>query len=79
MKFILIDGNSFCYRAFYAVRDLRTAKGEPTNAVFGFITMLEKVIKDIHPEGVAVTFDMRGPTFRHKKYENYKKIGRAHV
>ena len=72
MKFILIDGNSFCYRAFYAVRDLRTSKGEPTNAVFGFITMLEKVIKDVAPDGVAVTFDMRGPTFRHEKYEDYK-------
>ncbi len=72
MKFILLDGNSFCYRAFYAVRDLRTAKNEPTNAVFGFITMLDKVIKDVDPDGVAVTFDMRGPTFRHKKYEDYK-------
>ncbi len=72
MKFILIDGNSFCYRAFYAVRDLRTSKGEPTNAVFGFISILEKVIKDVAPDGVAVMFDMRGPTFRHKKYEDYK-------
>ncbi len=72
MKFILLDGNSFCYRAFYAVRDLRTAKGEPTNAVYGFITMLEKILKDIKPDGVAVMFDMRGPTFRHIKYENYK-------
>ncbi len=72
MKFILLDGNSFCYRAFYAVRDLRTAKGEPTNAVYGFITMLEKIIKDVDPDGVAVTFDMKGPTFRHKKYEDYK-------
>ncbi len=72
MKFILLDGNSFCYRAFYAVRDLRTAKGEPTNAVYGFITMLEKVLKDVEPDGVAVTFDMKGPTFRHEKYDKYK-------
>ncbi len=72
MKIILLDGHSFCYRAFYAIRELRNSKGEPTNAVYGFITMLEKLLKEIEPEGVAVTFDMKGPTFRHKLYENYK-------
>jgi DNA polymerase-1 len=41
MKIVLVDGNSFCYRAFYAIRELRTASGQPTNAVYGFITMLE--------------------------------------
>ena len=60
MKFILLDGNSFCYRAFYAVRDLRTSKGEATNAVFGFITMLERLLKEVQPDGVAVTFDLKG-------------------
>ena len=72
MKFILLDGNSFCYRAFYAIRDLRNSKGEPTNAIYGFITMLEKVLKDVDPDGVAVAFDMKGPTFRHKQYDQYK-------
>ncbi len=72
MKFILLDGNSFCYRAFYAIRDLRNSKGEPTNAIYGFITMLEKILKDVEPDGVAVTFDMKGPTFRHKQYDQYK-------
>ena len=72
MKFALLDGNSFCYRAFYAVRELRNSKGEPTNAVYGFITMLEKLLKDVKLDGVAVTFDLKGPTFRHKRYENYK-------
>lgn len=72
MKFILIDGNSFCYRAFYAIRELRNSKGEPTNAVYGFITMLEKLVKAVRPDGVIVTFDMKGPTFRHTKYGEYK-------
>lgn len=72
MTFVLLDGNSFCYRAFYAVRDLRTSKGQPTNAVFGFVTMLERLLKELDPDGVAATFDLKGPTFRHKKYEAYK-------
>lgn len=72
MKVVLIDGNSFCYRAFFAVRELRNSKGEPTNAIFGFISILEKLFKDVNPDGVAVMFDLKGPTFRHKRYENYK-------
>jgi len=72
LKIILVDGNSFCYRAFYAIRDLRTSKGQPTNAIYGFITILEKLIKEVNPDGVAMTFDLKGPTFRHKRYEEYK-------
>src|SRR5687767_1233147 len=72
MKFILLDGNSFCYRAFYAIRELRNSKGFPTNAVYGFITMLEKLLKDLDPDGVALTFDVKGPTFREKKFDDYK-------
>src|SRR3989338_5548546 len=72
MKFLLVDGNSFCYRAFYAIRELRSSKGEPTNAIYGFITMLEKILKDVDPDGVAVAFDMKGPTFRHARYDQYK-------
>ncbi|MBI3251707.1 MAG: DNA polymerase I [Candidatus Omnitrophica bacterium] len=72
MKIILVDGNSFCYRAFYAIPSLRTSKGEPTNAVFGFVAILERLLKEIRPEGVALTFDLKGPTFRHKRYEDYK-------
>ncbi len=72
MKILLVDGNSFCYRAFYAIRDLRTSKGQPTNAVFGFISILERLIKETNPQGIAMAFDMKGPTFRHKKFENYK-------
>ena len=72
MKLFLIDGNSFCYRAFYAIRDLANSHGEPTNAVYGFISMLRKIIKDENPDYLAITFDLKGPTFRHKKYEEYK-------
>ncbi|MCX5715653.1 MAG: DNA polymerase I, partial [Candidatus Omnitrophica bacterium] len=71
-KLLLIDGNSFCYRAFYAIRSLSNSKGQPTNAVYGFITMLNKLIKDESPDYFAVAFDMKGPTFRHKKFEDYK-------
>ncbi len=72
MKFVLLDGNSFCYRAFYAIRELRNSKGQPTNAVYGFITMFEKLLKEVGPDGVAVAFDLKGPTFRHKAFEDYK-------
>lgn len=72
LKVFLIDGNSFCYRAFYAIRELRNSKGEPTNAIYGFVTMLRKMIKEEHPDGLAVSFDLAGPTFRHEIDENYK-------
>lgn len=71
-KLFLIDGNSFCYRAFYAIRSLANSKGQPTNAVYGFITMLRKIVEDNSPDMLAVAFDMKGPTFRHKKFEDYK-------
>lgn len=71
-RLFLIDGNSFCYRAFYAIRALSNSKGQPTNAVYGFVTMLNKLIKDNAPDMLAVAFDLKGPTFRHKKYEEYK-------
>lgn len=68
----LIDGNSFCYRAFYAIRNLSTSKGQPTNAVYGFISMINKIIKEEKPESLAIAFDLKGPTFRHEKFEDYK-------
>jgi len=68
----LIDGNSFCYRAFYAIQDLSTSKGMPTNAIYGVINMLHKLIKEHNPAMMAVVFDLKGPTVRHKKYEEYK-------
>ena len=53
-RLFLIDGNSFCYRAFYAIRSLSTSKGQPTNAVYGFVTMLNKIVKDNSPDMLAV-------------------------
>jgi DNA polymerase-1 len=71
-KFFLIDGSSYIFRAFYAIRGLSTAKGIPTNAAFGFTSMLLKVLRDYKPDGVAVVFDTKGPTFRTELYADYK-------
>jgi len=72
-KLFLIDGNSFCYRAFYAIGpSLATSKGQPTNAVYGFVSMLNKILKDHKPDYIAVSFDRKEPTFRHKKFQDYK-------
>jgi DNA polymerase-1 len=75
MKAFLIDGNSFCYRAHYAIKNLSTKEGRPTGAVFGFVNMLNKIIKDEAPDLLAVAFDLEVPTFRHKKFADYK-LGR---
>ncbi len=68
----LIDGSSYIYRAFYALPNLTTSKGFPTNAIYGFLNMLTKIIKQAQPGYLAVAFDHKAPTFRHKKYEKYK-------
>ena len=72
-RLFLIDGSSFCYRAFYAIRSLSTSKGQPTNAVYGVVTMLRKLMEDEKPDGLAVAFDLPKPTFRHRKFEAYKE------
>lgn len=71
-KLFLIDGNSFCYRAFFAIRNLSNSKGQPTNAIYGFVTMLNKILEEEKPDYLAVAFDLKGPTFRHDMYEKYK-------
>ncbi len=71
-KLLLIDGNSFCYRAFYAIRNLSTSSGIPTNAIYGFVTMLNKLISEHKPHYLAVAFDLAAPTFRHKRFSGYK-------
>jgi len=71
-RVFLIDGSAFLYRAFHAIRSLSTAKGHPTNATFGFARILLKLLKDNTPEYAAVMFDVKGPTFRHKLYDQYK-------
>lgn len=71
-KIFLIDGNAFCYRAFYAIQNLATSKGEPTNAIYGVVAMLRKIMKEEAPDYLAVSFDLPKPTFRHEKYAEYK-------
>ncbi len=71
-KIFLIDGSAFLYRAFHAIRSLSTSKGHPTNATFGFTRILLKLLKDNSPEYAVVMFDVKGPTFRHKLYDQYK-------
>ena len=70
--FVLIDGNSLMHRAFHALPPLSNEDGVFTNAVFGFLSMLLKVVGDVRPEYMAVAFDLHGPTFRHKDYDAYK-------
>ena len=71
-KLFLIDGNSYCYRAYYAIKELRNSKGQPTNAIYGFVLMLKKLMSSQSPDYMAVAFDLKGPTFRHKKFKEYK-------
>ncbi len=72
MKLMVIDGNSIVNRAFYGVRMLNTRDGRPTNAVFGFLNILFKLLEQEKPDGLCCTFDLRAPTFRHLAYEGYK-------
>ncbi|MDD5347027.1 MAG: DNA polymerase I [Candidatus Omnitrophica bacterium] len=71
-RLFLIDATAFCYRAFYAIRGLATSGGQPTNAVYGFLRMLQKVLKSHKPELLGVCFDVGKETFRHKKDAEYK-------
>ncbi len=71
-RLFLIDGMSHIYRAFYAIRNLSNSRGLPTNAVFGFTTMLRKLIQDEKPDYIGVAMDLEGPTLRQQKFESYK-------
>lgn len=74
-KLVLIDGNSIINRAFYGImgnKMLMTEDGTYTNAVYGFLTILFRILEDINPEYMAIAFDLRAPTHRHKLYEGYK-------
>ncbi len=71
-KLFLVDGNSFCYRAFYAIPNLTNSKGEPTNAIYGFVTMMHRLMEEQKPDHVAMCFDRKEPTFRHEQYKEYK-------
>lgn len=72
MDLYLIDGNSYLYRAYYAIRMLSSSKGLPTNAIYGFTNMLLKIIKEKKPDRLLISFDSPVPTKRHKIYEAYK-------
>ena len=72
MNLYLIDGNSYVYRAYFAIRGLRDSKGRPTGAVFGFTNMLLKIIRDFSPDGIAISFDTPHKTQRHRLYLEYK-------
>jgi len=73
---MLIDANGLVYRAFFALPYFTTSDGQPTNAVYGFATMLLKVLEEESPDYVAVAFDRPGPTFRHEAYADYKATRR---
>ncbi len=68
----LIDGTAYIHRAYHAIRGLTNSKGLPTNAIFGFARMLLKLMEDYTPQFGAMCFDAKGPTFRHKIYQDYK-------
>ena len=74
-KFVLVDGNSIMNRAFYGImgsRMLTTKDGKYTNAVYGFLAILFRLLEDVEPKYMAVAFDLKAPTARHKMYEGYK-------
>ena len=71
-KLLVVDGNSILNRAFYGIRPLTTKDGIPTNAVYGFITIIKKHLDSLSPDYLACAFDLKAPTFRHKMYDGYK-------
>ena len=71
-KFMIIDGNSILNRAFYGMRLLSTSDGVFTNAVLGFLNIMQKYQKEVEPQYLCVTFDLKAPTFRHKEFDGYK-------
>lgn len=72
MKLLVLDGNSILNRAFYGIKLLTTKDGRFTNAIYGFMNILLKLEEEVKPDAVAVTFDLKAPTFRHKMYDGYK-------
>ena len=71
-KIVLIDGHSILNRAFYGLPDLTNAEGLHTNAIYGFLTIMFKLLEEEKPEYLTVAFDVHAPTFRHKMYAEYK-------
>ena len=71
-KLLILDSNSIINRAYYGVRALSASDGMPTNAVYGFMNMLIKLINEQKPDYLCAAFDLKAPTFRHKMYDGYK-------
>ena len=71
-RLIIIDSNSLLHRAFHALPPLTTKSGEQTGAVYGFLLILFKAIKDLQANYIVACFDTKAPTFRHKRFEEYK-------
>src|SRR3989344_3461831 len=72
IKLVLIDANAIIHRAFPALPPLTSPTGEPTNAVYGFTTILLRILREVKPDYVVAAFDTPKPTFRHKAYKEYK-------
>ncbi len=72
MKLMILDGNSIVNRAFYGVHNLTAPDGTPTNGIYGFLAILERLISEQSPDAVCVSFDLKAPTFRHKAFDGYK-------
>ena len=72
MKLLVLDGNSILNRAFYGIKLLTTKDGQYTNAIYGFMTTFQKLLEESQPNAVAIAFDLKAPTFRHKAYDGYK-------
>ena len=74
-RLLIIDGNSIMNRAFYGImssKSLMSADGTYTNAIYGFLAILFKELDDLNPDYIAVAFDLKAPTFRHKMFADYK-------
>ena len=71
-KIVLIDGHSILNRAFFGLPDLTNAEGLHTNAIYGFLNIMFKILEEEKPEYLTVAFDVHAPTFRHKMFEAYK-------
>lgn len=74
---IIVDGSNYVYRAYYAIAGLANSRGFPTNAIYGFTNMLLKILRQWEPDHIAVVFDLKGPTFRHDLFAEYKATRRA--
>ena len=77
MKMMVLDGNSLLNRAFYGIRALNASDGLPTNAVYGFLTILRRLLNEYKPDGLCAAFDQKAPTFRHRLYDGYKATRHA--